>query len=216
MGTHEARVAAYLARGVSPMSARADGFLHRLSPNKDDGDGQVEGEEDEDSVRASDLPDARLNFGDSADAGDMSASIAALRARLNDAMAADASSATMSASMPTIAELRERLGQVELPPGIAMSDEKRKNLRDAWMSEQAATSKIDDVDRTPSDAANLVGDPDEGIEPTAHGELPSQTEMLNRTLLASFKDSLDRVGSSYSPVMEQASSAPNSADIAEN
>ena len=44
--------------------------------------------------------------------------------------------------------------------------------------------------------SELVGDPDEGLDPDEHVEEPerTQTDHLNKSLLASFAASLDRMG----------------------
>jgi hypothetical protein len=162
-----------------------------------DEDGECGEDEEEDDIRASDLPDSRLDFGDGADAADMSSAIAALRARLGHVQAAKGASRVT----PSIAELRDRLGQIEPPPGISLTEEQRKQLSDAWMSEQSSAAGDVELSLSP-----LVGDPNEGVDPTRHGGPPSQTDVLNQRLLASFKDSLDRVGAGYCPVMERGSS----------
>jgi len=229
---HEARVAAYLAKGTSSSAASmaaaaaamATAFLG--SGDEEEEGGEWEEAEDEEEgggggVRASDLPEARFDFGDysfgdvHADAPDMGAAIAALRQRLGQARGS-ATAASSSSRVPSMAQLRARLDAlaphsdlVDPPSGIALSEAQRRQLSEAWREEQAAPcGRVDEPPRRPSD---LAGDPNEGVDPTTHsssGDRKSQTEQLNQQLLASFKASLDRVGASYCPMMNQASSEP--------
>lgn len=202
VGTHEARVAAYLARGMSPVAVPVSSCAEML--NRDE-HGDCDDCEDGVGIRASDLPDARLDFGDGTDSADMSSAIAALRARLGHVQATDGASHVT----PSIAELRDRLGQVEPPPGITLTEEQRRELSDAWRSEQSSANGAVELSLCPHlGAIGLAGDPNEGIDPTAHDAPPSQTDVLNQRLLATFKDSLDRVGAGYCPMMEQISSEP--------
>uniref|UniRef100_A0A7S4F688 Uncharacterized protein n=1 Tax=Chrysotila carterae TaxID=13221 RepID=A0A7S4F688_CHRCT len=57
------------------------------------------------------------------------------------------------------------------------------------------------------DHVELAGDPEEGLDPEARasGEI-TQTDELNRRLLASFKESLERMGDRYSPALMAARS----------
>jgi hypothetical protein len=198
VGASEARVAAYLSRGLPP-AADPISACSEAPKSEDDRDS-----EEGDGIRASDLPDSRLNFGDGTDPAGMSSAMAALRARLGHAHSADGA----PHATPSVAELRDRLGQIEPPPGITMTEEHWRRMSDAWMAEQSSTDGAVELGLSPRNGAiNLVGDPEGNIDPAGHDAPPSQVDVLNQRLLASFKDSLDRIGAGYSPMMEQISSS---------
>ena len=102
------------------------------------------------------------------------------------------------------ARREEEARATQIPAGISLGAEARARL---------AARRADEAAGPP---AELVGDPDEGLDPSEHGggeaaaEVErTQTDHLNQSLLASFKASLDRMGMQAAcPMLGGFSSAP--------
>ena len=111
---------------------------------------------------------------------------------------------------PTIEQLRARLAPLDGPitaagvAGFRMDETQRTALSKRAREEELGLVGV---------GSELAGDPDEGLDPDDHvRSIRDQNEQINAKLLASFKESLDSLGSTFCPAFGRAATSSASSE----
>ena len=111
---------------------------------------------------------------------------------------------------PTLELLRDRLAAMDAREGPQLAPAAGLEMDEQKLAFLAERRRVEELGL--GSGSELAGDPDEGVDPRDHTGMESsdQNEHINQRLLASFKESLDRLGRAYCPALDRACESSNS------